>query len=335
MANNLAHVIAVVGLAGRFPGAAPIEALAHDADPLAPEGVPAAPDLEPGGAEGHGLAAGTAERRLLLERAWEAMRHAGCASRGETARIGLFVGMGGTGGMNGAPDGDGPVAEAARELGLRGPALAVHGPLSPALAAVERACQSLRRAECDLALAGAVSAGGQEPAAGVMVLKRLAPAMAEGDRVLAVVRGSAIQPPAPAPRLAREEGEEGGPRRERPALATEYVPPANPLEEAIASLWQERLGIDRVGAQDNFFELGGNSLLGTQILAALREWLDQEIPTVSLYEGPTVGGLARVILQGGGSASSSRGYDAVRERGERRRRKLQRLAQEATEGAGG
>jgi len=74
---------------------------------------------------------------------------------------------------------------------------------------------------------------------------------------------------------------------------------------------------------DNFFELGGTSALGVQIISFLREWLYQEIPTVSLYEGPTVSALARVILASGPRP----GYDAVRERGQRRRRRLQRSGQ--------
>jgi acyl carrier protein len=137
-------------------------------------------------------------------------------------------------------------------------------------------------------------------------------------------------PPAPLPRAgdgrleARGEGGPPPPRRDRPALAGAYRAPANPLEAALAAVWAERLDVDRVGVDDNFFDLGGTSLLGIEIIAVLKQWLHQEIPTVSLYDGPTVSALAGVILHGGGRAQAA--YDLVRERGERRRRKLQRLA---------
>jgi phthiocerol/phenolphthiocerol synthesis type-I polyketide synthase E len=111
------------------------------------------------------------------------------------------------------------------------------------------------------------------------------------------------------------------PPRERPALASPYSPPANPLEAAIAGIWQEQLGIAEVGVDDNFFELGGTSIAGVKIIALLKDWLHQSIPTVRLYEGPTVRALAQVLLHSG----PAQGYDLVRERGERRRRKLQRL----------
>jgi hypothetical protein len=330
MTNNLVQSIAVVGLAGHFPGAAEIEAFSAPGAKASPAGQ------KPGPTDGSGLEGWSAQRRLLVGCAWEAIHQTGSAGRGESDRAGLFVGVPSDAPPPLSANGDGGITEAARELGVGGPAIVVASPLSPALAAVDRACQSLRRAECDLALAGVVSPGGpdresSEAVAGVLVLKRLASALAEGDRVLAVVRGSVLQPPGPIPGLGHGGESEPRPLRERPALATEYVPPSNPLESAIAGVWQERLGIDRVGVQDSFFELGGNSLLGTQILALLKDWLQQEIPTVSLYEGPTVSALSRVILQGVGG--SRRGYEAVRERGERRRRKLQRLAREATQGA--
>jgi hypothetical protein len=45
-----------------------------------------------------------------------------------------------------------------------------------------------------------------------------------------------------------------------------YVPPGNEAERVLASIWQEVLGVDRVGAQDNFFNLGGHSLLCIQVI---------------------------------------------------------------------
>jgi acyl carrier protein len=306
----VANVAAIIGLSGRFPGEPTIENLwRHLCDERA-------------------ASAGTAPEpwisrtRLFVDGGREALDNAAYASRLDAGRTGFFAG---------GTEGDTLAADVAGELGLEGPAVTVQPALtSPAFAAVERACQSLGFGECDLALAGEKAIHGE--GTGVVVLKRLTDALADGDRILAVVRGSAVQtlePPPPAvPRSSSTTAatpSEPKPVRERPALGNAYAAPSNRLEAAIASLWQEELGVDRVGVDDNFFELGGTSIAGVQIIALLKDWLHQDIPTVSLYEGPTVGALAKVLLHSG----PPKGYDSVRERGERRRRKLQRLSQGA------
>src|SRR5947209_2541175 len=82
---------------------------------------------------------------------------------------------------------------------------------------------------------------------------------------------------------------------ERPALADDYVPPSNDIEQRVAEIWQEQLGIAQVGIHDNFFELGGHSLLATQVLSRLREDFQTSVPLSSLFEGPTVAELAATI----------------------------------------
>jgi acyl carrier protein len=305
----VANVAAIIGLSGRFPGEPTIENLwRHLCDEgAATAGSPPEPWIS--------------RTRLFADCATEAIGNAAYANRLDAGRTGFFAG---------GAEGDSLAADVAGELGLHGPAVTVQPPLtSPALAAVERACQSLGFGECDLALAAEEAVRGE--GMGVVVLRRLPDALADGDRILAVVRGSAVQTLAPAPPAVPRAGTPAGPKpaRERPALGNSYAPPTNRLEAAIASVWQEELGVDRVGIDDNFFELGGTSIAGVQIIALLKDWLHQDIPTVSLYEGPTVGALAKVLLHSG----PPKGYDSVRERGERRRRKLQRLAgrQDSTE----
>ncbi len=76
----------------------------------------------------------------------------------------------------------------------------------------------------------------------------------------------------------------------------EHVAPRTPLEEALAEIWAEVLGVERVGATDDFFALGGHSLLATQVVARVRsEYAD--IPLHSIFTAPTVERLAEVVLE--------------------------------------
>ncbi len=78
----------------------------------------------------------------------------------------------------------------------------------------------------------------------------------------------------------------------RPDLRSAYAPPGSETEEALATIWQELLGIERVGVNDNFFDLGGHSLLATQVISRVREALHAEISLEDLFTAPTVSGLA-------------------------------------------
>ncbi|GAB4199316.1 MAG: hypothetical protein OHK0022_19440 [Roseiflexaceae bacterium] len=84
----------------------------------------------------------------------------------------------------------------------------------------------------------------------------------------------------------------------RPALATAYVAPRNQYEENVAAVWQQVLGIEQVGVHDSFFDLGGHSLLITQLTNKLHRTYQVEISIRSLFDNPTVAGMAQVIEQG-------------------------------------
>ena len=66
-----------------------------------------------------------------------------------------------------------------------------------------------------------------------------------------------------------------------------------PAEEMLAGIWSQVLSRERVGAGDNFFELGGHSLLATQVMSRVREVFKAELPLRSIFEAPTLRGLAR------------------------------------------
>jgi len=79
----------------------------------------------------------------------------------------------------------------------------------------------------------------------------------------------------------------------RPELGVAYVPPRTPTEEVLADLWSQVLGVKRVGALDQFFDLGGHSLSATQLISRVRQVFRLEVPLHTLFDAPTVAGLAQ------------------------------------------
>jgi len=85
--------------------------------------------------------------------------------------------------------------------------------------------------------------------------------------------------------------------------AREFRAPTSPVEEIVAGVFAEVLGVDRVGLDDDFFALGGNSLVATQVVARLGAALDAQVPVRVLFEVSTVEGVAGHVqsLIGGGA----------------------------------
>jgi amino acid adenylation domain-containing protein len=263
--------IAVVGMAGRFPGADDLGELwrnlcggvesvrFYSREELAAAGVAPAllddpryvkasaalRDVQHFDAEFFDFSAREAElmdpqHRIFLECCWEALENAGYDTRTWPGSIGLFAGMGMGGYLirnllshpdllqNAGPlqirilnDNNFLTSLAAYKLDLRGPSVTVQSACSTSLVATCMACQSLLQFQCDLVLAGGVTVvvphaqgylavdGVTSPdghcrafdadargtvegsGAGVVVLKRLADAVAEGDTIHAVIRGFA------------------------------------------------------------------------------------------------------------------------------------------------
>lgn len=181
------------------------------------------------------------QQRIFLECVWEVLEHAGYGRREGRGRVGLFAGanismymvnrFAGPGGiahmdpyeMMIGNDKDALATVIAYRLDLTGPALSVQTFCSTSATAMHMACQSLRRGECEIALAGGVCIrvpdrmghlyveGGMESpdgrirtfdvqarggvfgdGAGVLALKPLRQALADQDTVFAVIRGSAM-----------------------------------------------------------------------------------------------------------------------------------------------
>jgi len=85
------------------------------------------------------------------------------------------------------------------------------------------------------------------------------------------------------------------PERDRSNVETISSEPRNQVEEVVAEIWADVLGLDRVGTEDNFFEVGGHSLLATQVISRLRQTFRVEVSLLSFFETPTVVGLSKTI----------------------------------------
>ncbi|MFQ6230991.1 amino acid adenylation domain-containing protein, partial [Nocardia sp. NPDC002869] len=81
----------------------------------------------------------------------------------------------------------------------------------------------------------------------------------------------------------------------------EFRAVSTPIEEIVAGVFADVLGVQRIGADDDFFALGGNSLIATQVAARLGAALDTTVPVRMLFETPTVAALAVRVEQAGAS----------------------------------
>ena len=74
-----------------------------------------------------------------------------------------------------------------------------------------------------------------------------------------------------------------------------YAAPTDEIEEKIAEIWQEILGVEKVGIDDNFIQLGGHSLLVISIISRIHQEFDVELQLMDVFNNPTVRELARLV----------------------------------------
>ncbi|MBI1877085.1 MAG: AMP-binding protein, partial [Chloroflexi bacterium] len=78
-------------------------------------------------------------------------------------------------------------------------------------------------------------------------------------------------------------------------LEETYIAPRTPVEKALAGLWANVLGLERIGIRDNFFEMGGHSLLAVRLMAQIHKQFGQDLPLATLFQGATIEHLAGVL----------------------------------------
>ena len=99
--------------------------------------------------------------------------------------------------------------------------------------------------------------------------------------------------------LLKKKSGGGASHYARPSLSTTYVPVDTETEERVARVFEDVLGIDKVGLHDNYFELGGNSLVALQVVAELQKAFEVPLSPIAIFEYPTVSELARHLSPAG------------------------------------
>jgi acyl carrier protein len=131
---------------------------------------------------------------------------------------------------------------------------------------------------------------GLQPAEGIEVLKRILAFPAVMPQVVvstvdlaARLKAAAPGTRGPTDRRLTKPNKIPRPTNPRPELRSVYVAPKKEMERRIVGLWQDILGIDKIGIHDDFFELGGNSLNIVQLNGLLKKELDRDIPVTVMF----------------------------------------------------
>ncbi|MEV0251521.1 amino acid adenylation domain-containing protein [Nocardia sp. NPDC050712] len=117
------------------------------------------------------------------------------------------------------------------------------------------------------------------------------------DRFPLTVNGKLDRAALPAPDFGADRG---------------YRAPTTAAQQVLAGIFAQVLGLERVGVEDNFFDLGGHSLLVMRLIAGIHRALDIDVSVATVFESPTVAGLADAIASHGAASRRPRLVPAVR-----------------------
>ncbi|GAB3396111.1 hypothetical protein GCM10027514_44320 [Azotobacter armeniacus] len=81
------------------------------------------------------------------------------------------------------------------------------------------------------------------------------------------------------------------------AYSQDYEPPQGEMEEALAAIWAEVLGVERVGRHDNFFELGGHSLAAVRVAARVQSVMHKQLVVGDVFRLPALADMALLIAE--------------------------------------
>ncbi len=83
----------------------------------------------------------------------------------------------------------------------------------------------------------------------------------------------------------------------RPDLDVEFSPPETELEQELAAIWCDVLGLDRIGRNDNFFDLGGHSILAAQIIYRIQQQFQTSLRYQAFFDSPTIADVCELLAQ--------------------------------------
>jgi acyl carrier protein len=111
-------------------------------------------------------------------------------------------------------------------------------------------------------------------------------------------------------------------------LESASAPPDNEAEQVIARVWEELLGVSRVGRDSNFFDLGGESLLLIRTRSKLEQAFGRPLPVVEMFRHPTVRSLAGYLTDHEAEATTlTRDREQIERDKQSAQRRLQRRKQ--------
>jgi amino acid adenylation domain-containing protein len=97
----------------------------------------------------------------------------------------------------------------------------------------------------------------------------------------------------------------------------DYLPPRDEVETGLTEIWQDVLGIDKIGITDNFFNLGGHSLTATMLASRIHKTFNVKIPLTTIFVTPTIEGIAGFIKETADAPENSKdSFDRIEPAGE-------------------